>query len=134
MSAFTINVPDEAIRKLKTKLDLATFPDELETDNPWTYGAPLQDVKRLAQKWKDDFDWRKAEAELNELPNYRTTITVDGFGPLEIHYVYQPSPNKNAIPLLFSHGCKLRSERARDFLTVLQGPAHLSRSKRSYLS
>lgn len=108
MSSFTIHVPNEAIQKLKAKLETSTFPDELESDSPWAYGAPLEDVKRLAQKWKD-FDWRKAEAELNELPNYRTTITPDGFDPLEIHYVYQPSPNKNAIPLLFSHGCKISS-------------------------
>lgn len=114
MSSFTIHVPDEAVQKLKTKLEAATFPDELETNSPWTYGAPLGDVKRLAQKWKDDFDWRKAEAALNELPNYRTTITPDGFDPLEIHYVYQPSPNKKAIPLLFSHGCKTSSETTKE--------------------
>jgi hypothetical protein len=49
MSAFTINVPDDAIERLKSKLEAATFPDELQTDNPWTYGAPLEDVQRLAK-------------------------------------------------------------------------------------
>jgi len=106
MSAFTINVPDDAIERLKSKLEAATFPDELETDSPWSYGAPLKDVQRLAKVWKDGFDWRKSEAELNQLPNFRTTITVDGFDPLQIHYIYQPSPKKSAIPILFCHGCK----------------------------
>jgi len=108
MSAFTINVSDEAIRQLNRKLEAPTFPDELETDNPWAYGAPLKDVQRLAKLWRDGFDWRKSEAELNQLPNFRTTITVDGFDPLQIHYVHQRNPNKTAIPLLFCHGCKPR--------------------------
>lgn len=106
MSSFVIHVPDEAIQTLKSKLATAKFPDELESEDPWVYGAPLKDVKRLVQFWKDEFDWRKVEAELNELPNFRTTITLDAFNPLEVHYLYQPSPLKNAIPLLFCHGCK----------------------------
>ena len=107
MSSFAIHVPDEAIQTLNSKLAAATFPDELESEDPWMYGSPLKDVKRLVQIWKDEFDWRKVEVELNELPNYRTTITPDGFDSLELHYVYQPSPLKNAIPLLFCHGCKV---------------------------
>jgi len=106
MSSFTIHVPDEAIQTLKLKLATTKFPDELESEDPWVYGAPLKDVKRLVQFWKDEFDWRKVEADLNELPNYRTPITPDGFDPLEIHYVHQPSLVKNAIPMLFCHGCK----------------------------
>ena len=107
MAPFAIRVPDEAIQTLKSKLAAATFPDELESEEPWAYGSPLSDIKRLAQIWRDEFDWRKVEAELNELPNYRTTIASEGFDPLEVHYVHQPSPLKNAIPLLFCHGCKI---------------------------
>jgi hypothetical protein len=81
-------VPEEAIQTLKSKLAAAKFPDELESEDPWIYGAPLEDVKRLVQVWKDEFDWRKVEVQINELSNFRTTITLDGFDPLEIHYVY----------------------------------------------
>jgi|SRR5579871_3393836 len=70
----------------------------------------LKDVKRLVQVWNDGFDWRKVEAELNELPNFRITITLDGFDPLEVHYVYQPNSLKNAIPLLFCHSDSKRRE------------------------
>jgi len=126
MCSFTIHVPDEAIQTLKSKLAAAKFPDELESEDPWVYGAPLKDVKRLAQIWKDEFDWRKVETELNGLPNYQTTITPDGFDPLEIHYVYQPSPLKNAIPLLFCHGCKIfhYDGRAWTGSKMIQGPVH----------
>ncbi|KAF2020167.1 alpha/beta-hydrolase [Aaosphaeria arxii CBS 175.79] len=100
---YTISIPDSQIDNLRQKLALTTFPDELD-DAGWDYGAPLQDVKRIATHWKDAYDWRKAEASLNKLPNFMTIIDVDGFGPIDIHFVHQKSEVKNAIPLLFVHG------------------------------
>ena len=70
----------------------------------WDYGAPLADVKRLAQYWETSFDWRAQEAKLNELPNYHQQIKADGFLKLDIHYLHQPSRSPDAIPLLFIHG------------------------------
>ena len=101
---YNISVPDQKLLELKSKLAHATFPDELD-DARWDYGAPLEDVKRLAAYWKDDYDWRKHEADLNQLPNFVTSVDIDGFGPLDIHFVHQKSEVKSAIPLMFSHGC-----------------------------
>jgi epoxide hydrolase-like protein len=103
---FSINVSDEALSKLKKRLELSTFPTQLEGPDVWDYGAPVKDIERLAKYWRDGFDWRKAEAELNEMPQYIAPIDVEGFGSLDIHYVYKKSDVKNAIPLLFLHGCK----------------------------
>ncbi|EXJ59446.1 microsomal epoxide hydrolase [Cladophialophora psammophila CBS 110553] len=101
---FTIVVPDSALLDLKTRLSLARFPDELE-GAAWDYGAPLADVQRLTRYWKDTYNWREAEKKLNELPNYRTTIQVEGgFEPLKVHFLHQRSRVENAIPLLFVHG------------------------------
>lgn len=108
MSSYQINIPDSKIESLRKKLDAATFPDELDASNQWAYGAPLSDVKRLAEAWKT-FDWRKAEAKLNELPQFMTTVHPDGYDPIDIHYVYQRSAVKDAIPLLFCHGCAYES-------------------------
>ena len=102
---FTISIADSEISKLKQRLELATFPDELD-DAGWDYGVPLADVKRLTAYWKDQFDWRKAEAKLNKLPQFKTTILVEDFDPIGIHFVHQKSDVKGAIPLLFCHGCK----------------------------
>lgn len=101
---FRIAVPDSDISRLKQKLALSRFPDELDQAE-WDYGAPLRDVKRLAKYWEDGFDWSVQENKLNQLPNYRATIPVDGFEDLTVHFVHQKSPVKDAIPLLFVHGC-----------------------------
>lgn len=103
---FKIDVPDSAIDKLKSKLGDATWPDEVDFSNDWNYGAPLADVKRLANRWKDGFDWRAQEAKLNELPHFTTSIAVDGFDDLDIHFIHQKSSRPGSIPLLFCHGCK----------------------------
>jgi hypothetical protein len=101
---FKINIPDSKLKDLSQRLALTTLPSQLETDEPWDIGTPVAEVQRLAKYWRAGFDWRKAEAKINNLPNFMTTIEVDGFGSLDIHYVHQVSSNHNAIPLLFSHG------------------------------
>ncbi|TVY60851.1 putative epoxide hydrolase, partial [Lachnellula suecica] len=99
---YKISVPQDKIDNLKKKLSLAEFPDELEASG-WDLGAPLADVKRLTKAW-EQWDWRQAEEKLNQVPQFHTGIKVDGFDELDIHFVWQKSPVKNAIPLLFVHG------------------------------
>ncbi|OCK74926.1 alpha/beta-hydrolase [Lepidopterella palustris CBS 459.81] len=101
---YQISVPDDSIQMLKSRLELAVFPDELDAEDQWPYGSPLADIKRLVEYWKSGFDWKKQEEKLNELPNFRKTVSIDGFGEIEIHFVHQRSLNTNAIPLLFCHG------------------------------
>lgn len=102
---FKVSVSDADLDLLHRKLELVRLPDELE-EAGWEYGAPLADVKRLVGRWKDGFDWRKAEAAINEFPQFTRDIDVDGFGTLNIHYIHQRSAVANAIPLLFVHGCE----------------------------
>lgn len=101
---YQISVPDSQIDILRTKLSYATFPDELPASG-WDLGAPLTDVKRLAKVW-EQWDWRQAESRLNRVPQFHTPINVRGFGHLDIHFVWQKSEVKEAIPLLFVHGCE----------------------------
>ena len=103
-SRFQISVPDDALALLQRKLADVRFPDEL-SDVGWDYGAPLSDVKRLVNKWKDSYDWRAHERELNQLPMFTRDIEVEGFGILNIQYIHQRSELESAIPLLFVHGC-----------------------------
>ncbi|KAN0135059.1 Alpha/Beta hydrolase fold [Lactarius tabidus] len=89
---FKITVPDDALALLKRKLDDTRLPDEVNA------------AERLVSRWKDGYDWRTHELELNALPMFTRTIAVDGFGELSVHYVHQRSAVKGAIPLLFVQG------------------------------
>lgn len=103
--SFKLAVPDADLELLHKKLDLVRLPDEL-AESGWEYGAPLEDVRRLVARWKDGFDWRATEAKINQFPQYTRDIDVDGHGTLNIHYVHAKCEAKDAIPLLFVHGCK----------------------------
>ncbi|KAH8979689.1 alpha/beta-hydrolase [Lactarius akahatsu] len=100
---FKIVVSDDALALLKRKLDDTRLPDEVNAAE-WAYGTPLADIRRLANRWKDGYDWRTHERKLNAIPMFTRTIAVDGFGDLNVHYVHQKSAAKGAIPLLFVHG------------------------------
>ncbi|KAJ7088393.1 Alpha/Beta hydrolase protein [Mycena belliarum] len=103
-SPFKISVPDATIVRLRQKLDLTNLPDELEGAE-WDYGVPLADMKRLVARWRDGYDWRQHEAQINAaLPQFTRPIPVEGHGTLSIHYVHQRSEVSGAIPLLFVHG------------------------------
>lgn len=104
VTPFTISVSDAAIDKLNELLENPQWTDDVVTDDPWKYGSPLNDVKRIASHWRHKYDWRAAEAKLNELPQFHTLIQVDGFDPIDIHFVHQKSSAVGAIPLLFVHG------------------------------
>lgn len=120
---FQIDVPDEKLATLRAKLELATFPDELE-DAGWKYGPPLADVKRLTERWRNEYDWRKYEKEINEeLPMFTRDIDVDDFGLLNIHYVHKQSESVDAIPLLFCHGWPGSFWEVRKILPLLTASA-----------
>ena len=104
-ATFTLSIPDDAIAQLHTKIATVRFPDEL-SDAGWEYGAPLRDIKRLVAHWKDGYDWRKHERNINAfLPQFTADIHVDGFETLNVHFVHKRGTVENAIPLLFVHGC-----------------------------
>lgn len=101
---FRLSIPQDSLDRLKQKLSLTFLPDELE-DSEWEYGTPLADVRRLLHYWQEKYDWRHHEAQINKLPQYTTRISVKDFDDLDLHFLHQPSSVKNAIPLLFVHGC-----------------------------
>ncbi|KAI0889383.1 epoxide hydrolase 1 [Annulohypoxylon maeteangense] len=99
---FKIAIPDEDIQKLNQKISETRFPGG--GPNGWERGTPIQDIKRLSKYWQESFSWRSFEERLNQLPNFETTISVDGFDPIQVHFIHQQSSASDAIPLLFVHG------------------------------
>lgn len=82
---------------------------------------PRSDIKRFVHHWRHKFDWRAQESKLNELPNYEVTVNVDGFGPIDMHFLHQKSDVKGAIPLLFVHGWPGNFLEVSKMLPLLKG-------------
>src|SRR5512140_3207488 len=74
---FTLNIPQNELDRLNRKLDDVRWP-ERETVKDWSQGAPLAKVQALCDYWRNGYDWRRCEAQLNSLGQHRTVI--DGLG------------------------------------------------------
>ena len=96
--AFRLHVPDAAIADLKERLGRTRWPDEPPLES-WTTGSSLAYMKTLAAYWREGFDWRAAEAQLNAFPQF--TVPVQG---IDLHFIHAPGKRPDAMPLLLSHG------------------------------
>ena len=95
---FKIHVPDEDLADLRRRIVATRWPDK-ETAADQSQGAPLAKLQELVTYWGTGYDWRKAEAKLNALPQFTTTI-----GGVDIHFIHVRSRHKNALPVIISHG------------------------------
>jgi pimeloyl-ACP methyl ester carboxylesterase len=95
---FRVRVSDEDVTDLRRRLAATRWPTkELVKDR--SQGVQLATLKALAQYWATEYDWRKAEAKLNALPQFMTKI--DG---VDIHFIHVKSRHPNAMPLIMTHG------------------------------
>src|SRR5262245_48419480 len=95
---FRVNVPDEALVDLRRRIAATRWPDR-ETVNDQSQGVQLAKFQELVRYWGTDYDWRKAEAKLNALPQFMTTID-----DVDIHFIHVRSRHPNALPLIMTHG------------------------------
>lgn len=95
---YRIHVDEAQLADLKKRIAATRWPDK-ETVNDVSQGVQLAQVQALVKYWGSGYDWRKAEAKLNALPEFITTI--DG---VDIQFIHVRSPNPNAMPLLLTHG------------------------------
>jgi pimeloyl-ACP methyl ester carboxylesterase len=95
---FHAEIPEEKLAELRRRIAATRLPSgELVTDR--SQGVQLATIKELARFWETDYDWRKAEAKLNALPQFTTQI--DG---VDIHFIHVKSAHENALPLIMTHG------------------------------
>ena len=68
-------------------------------DAGWDYGTERSYLAELVEYWRDEYDWRRAEAMLNAFDNFVTE--VDG---TRVHFIHARSPEPDALPLIVTHG------------------------------
>lgn len=95
---FRASFPQEALADLRRRITATRWPTR-ETVDDASQGVRLATVQKLADYWATRHDWRKAEARLNALPQFMTTI--DG---VDIHFIHVRSKHRNALPVIITHG------------------------------
>src|SRR3954465_4787432 len=95
---FQVSLDEADIADLRERLRRTRWP-EAETVDDWSQGVPLAYVRELCDYWATGYDWRRVEARLNAIGQFRTEI--DGLG---IHFVHARSARTDALPLILTHG------------------------------
>ncbi|WP_339485547.1 epoxide hydrolase family protein [Pseudomonas sp. EL_65y_Pfl2_R95] len=95
---FQVRVDEAQLTELRKRIAATRWPDK-ETVSDTSQGVQLASVQALVEYWGSGYDWRKAEAKLNALPEFVTTI--DG---VDIQFIHVRSRNPNAMPLILTHG------------------------------
>src|SRR4029077_9480927 len=95
---FLLDVPGAQLADPRRRLRATRWP-EPEPVPDWSQGVPLAYLRDLCEYWADGYDWRRAEARLNALPQFQTEI--DG---LSIVFAHVRSPRPDALPLILTHG------------------------------
>ena len=71
-------------------------------------GTPRTVVSQLLDHWRDEYDWRTAEAKLNEIPQFTmdvpTSMQYTDGDPMNLHFVHKRGGSDDAVPLLLLHG------------------------------
>ena len=95
---FHVEIPEEDLADLRRRINATRWPSKELVDDR-SQGVQLATIQELARYWATDYDWRKCEARLNELPQFTTEI--DG---VDIHFIHVESPHEDALPLIMTHG------------------------------
>ena len=96
---FHVDVTDEELVELRRRIAATRWPSRGAGRRPVARACSWRRSRQLARYWATEYDWRKAEAKLNDLPQFTTEI--DG---VDIHFIHVRSAHENALPLIMTHG------------------------------
>src|SRR5437763_2689099 len=95
---FQVDITEEELAEMRRRIAATRWPSK-ERVADRSQGVQLATIQALVSYWATDYDWRKAEAKLNALPQFTTEI--DG---VDIHFIHVKSKHENALPLIMTHG------------------------------
>jgi pimeloyl-ACP methyl ester carboxylesterase len=95
---FRVKVPRQALIALRRRIAATRLPAKELVDDR-SQGVQLATIQALARFWETRYSWRRFEARLNALPQFRTEI--DG---VDIHFIHVRSRHEHALPLIMTHG------------------------------
>jgi pimeloyl-ACP methyl ester carboxylesterase len=95
---FTIDIAQAELDDLRDRLGRTRWPHDV--GNPdGRYGAPDGYVRHLVEHWRDGYDWRAVEAEMNGYQQQR--VEIDG---VPIHFMRVAGKGPDPIPIILTHG------------------------------
>lgn len=98
---FEIRVPDGALDDLRRRLDATRLPAP-PVGEPWASGIDYGYLDELLRHWRDRFDWRRREDELNRSPQH--LVEVAGQDLHVVHVRADRERYPDPVPIVLCHG------------------------------
>lgn len=114
---FTLHIADRELADLRERLARTRWPDQTPGE-PWAHGTDLAWLQGLVEYWRNEFDWRAAEARLNDDPQFLAPL-----GGIDLHFLHVPGRGPDPLPLLLSHGWPGSVFELLDLIPRLTDPA-----------
>jgi pimeloyl-ACP methyl ester carboxylesterase len=93
-----IAVPEAELEELRRRIRDTRWPRPWAITG-WGAGTDAGQLRRLAERWADGFDWRAQEQAINGLPSHRMTV-----GGVPVHYLRFDAEAVDATPIVLTHG------------------------------
>lgn len=114
---FRIGVDQKVLDDLQRRLAATRLPRSPEQPN-WEDGTDLSYLAELVAHWRDRFDWRAQEAELNRFTQFRQEV-----GGTQLHFIHEKGRGPASFPLLLAHGWPDSFWRFTKLIPLLTDPA-----------
>ncbi|WP_336078197.1 epoxide hydrolase family protein [Paenibacillus sp. 203] len=114
---FHIHIADEVLDDLKRRLHHIRWPDQLENSG-WDRGVDLTYLKSLVSYWREQYDWREQESQLNRFSQFRCKING-----VDVHFVHEYGKGPNPMPIILTHGWPDSYLRYQKIIPLLTDPA-----------
>ena len=97
-SRFRINVAEDVLADLQERLKRTRWSHQVQGTG-WDSGTDLEYLKELVRYWRDGYEWREHERELNQFVHFKTEV-----GGLGIHFIHERGKGPKSFPLILTHG------------------------------
>lgn len=125
LEPFQVAISDAVLADLRLRLERTRWPGEPEGGG-WRYGTNLAYLRRLADYWLNEFDWRATEQRINQFSQFTTDVRLAGSSEpnrsLQLHFIREPGSGKRPRPLLLLHGWPGSIAEFLDFIEPLAHP------------
>jgi pimeloyl-ACP methyl ester carboxylesterase len=96
---FTIAVEQQTLDRIANRVANSRIGYAPGDEGQWQYGTDARFLGELVAYWRDHYDWRAAEAELNRWPQFKAEV-----GGIDIHFYHVEGDGSRPFPLLLTHG------------------------------
>jgi pimeloyl-ACP methyl ester carboxylesterase len=95
---FRIGIAQTVLDDLRARL-LRTRHSRVLANGGWDGGSDPGYLSELIRYWRDEYDWRLHEREINQLAHFSAHID-----DAHVHYVHETGQSARTVPVLLLHG------------------------------